>query len=358
MADNAMITHEPTQQASGMVEVAASRQAQEVQALAIMAKRFPRDETSAITRIVESCKRVKLAECAMYSYPRGGTKVTGPSIRLAETMARCWGNLDFGIVELEQRGGESDVMAYCWDLETNVRQTKVFTVKHLRHTRQGDTTLTDPRDIYEMTANQGARRLRACILGVIPGDVQDSAVEQCEKTLSGGSGEPLIDRIRKMVVAFADMGVTQEMLEGRLQHPIASCNEQDFIALRKIFVGLKDGMSAREDWFELPTATSSKKPGSKTEQMAADVKKTTKGKGKEKKKPDEPKPDPEPEKPAGPPVVPSTSKLDKRYLAEIVGATATVVGALWVEYVAGQKDALSEDDYILGTALRNHYQQG
>ena len=80
--------------------------------------------------------------------------VTGPSIRLAEVLAQNWGNLDFGIVELEQRFGESSMLAYAWDLETNTRQTKVFTVKHKRRARGADVSLTDPRDIYEMTEEE------------------------------------------------------------------------------------------------------------------------------------------------------------------------------------------------------------
>ena len=119
----------------------------------------------------------------MYEYPRGGTKVTGPSIRLAEAMAQNWGNLDYGLIELDQKAGESQVMAYAWDLETNTRQTIVFSVPHIRATKKGNVPLTDPRDIYEMVANQGARRMRSCILRVIPGDVVESAVAQCNKTL-------------------------------------------------------------------------------------------------------------------------------------------------------------------------------
>lgn len=238
-------------QSAGVIASAqASRQMAEVQSAMVIAKRFPRDETAAISRIVNSCKRIGLAEAAMYSYPRGGQQVTGPSIRLAEAMAQAWGNLDFGIVELEQRQGESVVMSYCVDLETNTRQTKVFTVKHERDKKTGNVKLTDSRDIYEMTANQGARRLRACILGVIPGDVQDTAIAQCEATIKKGSGEPLIDRVRKMVIAFSDYSVTQAMLEKRIGHKIDATNEAEFVSLRKIYTSIRDGASSREQWFE------------------------------------------------------------------------------------------------------------
>lgn len=239
----------------GVVEASQSaRQAAEVQSAMVIAKRFPRDQIAAKNRIIQACQRIKLAEASMYSYPRGGQQVTGPSIRLAEAMAQNWGNLDFGIIELDQNNGHSSVMAYCVDLETNTRQVKTFTVPHVRHTRNGSKALTDPRDIYEMVANQGARRLRSCILGIIPGDVKDSAIEQCEKTISTGSGEPLVDRVTKMVSAFADMGVTQEMMEKRLGHKIEVTNETEFVSLRKIFTSLRDGMSKREQWFEFEPA--------------------------------------------------------------------------------------------------------
>ncbi len=235
-----------------------SRQAQEVQAAMVIAKKFPRDEVESFNRIMTSCQRKSLAERAMYEFPRGGTKVTGPSIRLAEAMAQNWGNLDFGIIELEQNNGESQVMAYAWDLETNTRQTKIFNVPHVRGTKKGNIPLTDPRDIYEMVASQGARRLRACILGVIPGDVIDAAVEQCQKTLTTGNSEPLIDRVRKGIKMFEDrFSVTKEMIEKYIGCKSEAFSENDMIRLNNVFVSLKDGMSNREDFFEVPTPNSS-----------------------------------------------------------------------------------------------------
>ncbi|WP_199798712.1 hypothetical protein [Clostridium tetani] len=238
-------------------EMVTTRQAQEVQAAMIVAKKFPRDEIEAFNKILRACQRKSLAEQSMYEYPRGGMKVTGPSIRLAEALAQNWGNLDYGIIELEQKNGESQVMAYAWDLETNTRQTKIFNVPHIRSTKKGNKVLTDPRDIYEMVANQGARRLRACILGVIPGDVIDSAIEQCELTLKTNNPEPLIDRVRKMVKAFEDkFSVTKEMIEEFLGCSSEAFSENDFIRLRKVYNSVQDGMANREDYFKIKTEKS------------------------------------------------------------------------------------------------------
>ncbi len=234
-------------------EMVASRQIQEAQNQLVAAKRFPRDEIAARNRILTACQRKKLAEQAEYEYKRGTSKVTGVSIRLAEAMAQSWGNLDFGFVELEQRAGESQVMAYCWDLETNTRQTKIFAVPHIRETKKGNYPLTGSRDIYELVANQAARRVRACILGIIPGDIVEEAVEQCRKTLIDGEKLPLKDLISGVVrTAKEEYAVPQESLEKYIGCKADSFSMNDLIRLKKVFNSIKDGMTKREEVFELP----------------------------------------------------------------------------------------------------------
>src|ERR1035437_1770538 len=85
----------------GLIAVESSRAVQEVQASLVIAKRFPRDEIGATKKIINACQRPGLADVAVYDYSRGGSSVTGPSIRLAETIAQYWGNIDFGWREIE-----------------------------------------------------------------------------------------------------------------------------------------------------------------------------------------------------------------------------------------------------------------
>ena len=240
---------EATQQKTAPVEAMNTRQMQEVKGMVFMAKQYPRDENYALQRILKACERKSLAEQAIYEYPRGGTKVSGPSIRLAETIAQNWQNIDFGIVELEQQPGESSVMAYAWDLETNTRQTKIFTVPHVRATKKGNYRLTDPRDIYEMVANQGARRMRACILGIIPGDVVEAAVDECKKTQSKNLGN-LKEAIQKTIDGFAKYKVTKEMLEKFIGCNAEAFTAKDVIRLSGVYTSIKDGMSKPRDHFE------------------------------------------------------------------------------------------------------------
>lgn len=234
--------------ANATTEMMVSRQAQEVQAAMVVAKRFPRNEDTAISRILRACKRPSLASRAMYEYPRGGEKVTGPSIRLAESIAQNWGNIDFGLMELEQKNGESTVMAYCWDLETNTRETKVFTVPHIRSTRKGSVALTDPRDIYELVANQGARRLRSCILGIIPGDIVDAAVAECEKTLNAEKDLP--QRIANTVKAYEALGVPVEELERVIGCKVEAFTVQAVVRLGKMYNAISEGRSDVSQFFD------------------------------------------------------------------------------------------------------------
>lgn len=257
-------------QSTSLVEVESQRAIQEVQASMIIAKRFPRNEAAALDKILNACTRPTLAEGALYSYARGGSDVTGPSIRLAEAIAQLWGNIQFGVRELSQSNGESTVEAFAWDVESNTRQVKVFQVPHKRFTKNGSKALTDPRDIYELVANQGARRLRACILGVIPGDVIESAVQQCDVTMnSRADNSP--EAIKKMVAAFADFRVTEEMIAKRIQKRLEAINPAQMVQLKKIYASLRDGMSKPADWFEAAAAEEKAAPTElDSELMAAD----------------------------------------------------------------------------------------
>jgi hypothetical protein len=238
-----------TSQSTALVEAESQRAIGEIQASLVIAKKFPRDERRAMDRILMAATRPKLAESALYSYSRGGSDVTGPSIRLAEALAQAWGNVQFGIKELEQRDGESTVQAFAWDVEINTRREMTFQVSHTRHTKQGIKKLTDPRDIYEMVANQGARRLRACILGIIPGDVVESAVQQVEVTLNT-QAEVTPERIKTLLEKFAAFGVTKAQIEKRIQRRLDAITPALIVQLGKIYNSMKDGMSASADWFE------------------------------------------------------------------------------------------------------------
>lgn len=237
----------------GAVSIESSRAIAEAQGKLLIAKRFPRNQVEAYQNAMNACKRPSLAEKAIYSYPKGGQTVSGPSIRLAEELARCWGNIDFGIKELSQKDGESEMQAYCWDTETNTISSQTFVVPHVIDTRTGQKKLTTTRDIYENNANMAGRRLRARILAVLPPDLVEDAVRECRKTLAGKNDQPIEDRIKKMVMAFQKFGVKPETIEKRLGRPIDTMTAEDVSEFVGIFNSLKDGNSSIQDWFDVKT---------------------------------------------------------------------------------------------------------
>ena len=245
---------------AGTVAIESERAIAEAQGKLVIAKRFPRDEAVAFAKAMDSCRRPSLAGSAIYKFPRAGQSVSGPSIRLAEELARTWGNIDYGIRELSRRHGESEMEAYAWDLETNTMSSQKFTVRHIRDTKGGGKDLTDERDIYEMTANQGSRRLRARILAILPPDLVDASVEECRKTMAGHNAQPFADQVRGMTQAFVKFGVSADMIANRLGHPLDELTPDEMADLREIFASIKDGVAKVGEFFGAGAGTTTDAP--------------------------------------------------------------------------------------------------
>ncbi len=267
-----------SRQAGAVAQSDQQRTIAEVHAAMTIARMNPRDPIAAMDRILNACTRPSLADAAVYTYAKGGTDVSGPSIRLAEAMAQQWGNIKTSVRELSQQNGMSEVQTIAWDLETGYQCDKVFHVPHIRHTKKGAYPLTDPRDIYELVANQGSRRLRACILAVIPGDVTEAAVAQCEVTMRT-KADTSAEAMQKMLTAFEPFGVTKEQIEKRIQRHIDAIQPAQVVSLKKIYASLRDGMSAPGDWFDgeaegtaLAAGPKSKSKPAETTQAATETK--------------------------------------------------------------------------------------
>ena len=238
-----------------------ARAVAEVKAQVLMARQFPRDGASSVDRILKECERPTLAEAAVYSFPRGGSTITGPSIRLAEVLARNWGNCTFGYEVLERKEGWgkipgcSIIRAYAWDLETNTYVSRQFEVKHWRQTSSGGYALKEDRDIYELESNMASRRMRACILQMIPGDVTQAAVNACRKTESSGLSERMKDKnerakiVKATVAAFEKLGVHITDLEEMLHSKQDDWTADTMLKLKEILNAIKDNVSSIADYF-------------------------------------------------------------------------------------------------------------
>ncbi len=246
----------------GTVAIEASRAIAEAQSKLYIAKTFPRDEAKAINKMEEACSRMALAEKAFYKFPRAGQTIEGPTIRFAEELARCWGNIDYGIKELSQDEGKSEMQAYAWDLETNTQSVQNFTNPHKREKTDKRTRqvvmedLTSQRDIYENNANMATRRLRARILAVLPAWFVDDAIQACKATLAGEGKAPFKDRVKNLVSNYNRIGVDADMLKRYLKHDAMEMDTDEFIDLVGIFNSIKTGERKAKEWFDPENTTS------------------------------------------------------------------------------------------------------
>lgn len=227
----------------------------EIEAAISIAQARPRDERRCLDEILIACQREGIAKEATYNYSRGGTAIEAVSIRLMEVIAQKWGNIQWGFRELTRiapesgRPGRSIVEAYAWDLQTTARRSVQIVIEHFDSDRK-QPRLAKQRDIYEYVANQAQRRVRTCLENVIPRDIIEDAVRECEKTLRA-KVQINDESLSKLLAAFAEFGVTKEAIEKRVQRRLEALTPAQFVHLRKIYTGLRDGVSSPDEWFDI-----------------------------------------------------------------------------------------------------------
>jgi len=241
---------------SEATKVEQSRAVAEVKAMVIVAQQVPRNEGMCRLAMQASCAQPGLAERAFFRYSRGGTAVTGPSIHLAVDLARCWGNVKYGLKEMsrDDEAGQSEMMAYAWDLQTNSQSETTFIVPHMRDKKDGPVPLTDMRDIYENNANMGARRLREMIFRVLPPWFTEEAKDVCNKTLVSDADVSPAEKKKAMLEAYAQLGISVARLEARVGSKVSLWTPVDMAQLKVIYGSIaRREISADE---EFPTVTS------------------------------------------------------------------------------------------------------
>lgn len=268
---------------------AVAREVAQVQGQIMMAKAYPRNMDMVLAKVESACSRKTLAEHALYTYARGGTNISGPTIRLMEALASAYGNIKAGYEVVEADNEKSRIRAYAYDMETNTVIERNFDVEHVRYSNGQKKRLIDPRDIYEVIANNSSRRVRACLQQIIPGDVVDYAVGLAKKTLVNNVDTSPEARA-SLVEAFGKFGVTKIMIEAYIQRKMDAITADQLVNLRGVYASLRDGIATVTDFFD-PDA----KPIGEPEPAAPAEKKTTARKSAAKpQQKTEPVPQPEP----------------------------------------------------------------
>jgi len=219
----------------------------EVQSQVLLAKKFPRDPGKAKDKILETCKRKRFADKALYSYPRGGAQITGPSINLAREMAVQYGNILTGMMIISDDEETRTIRGIAWDIENNVRVFFDDTFKKLIYRKDRGWIKPDERDLRELTNRRGAILIRNAILHLFPSDFVDEAVETCLKTQTRS---PVSQRkIDKLVEAFARVGVSRNMLEEYAGKSLEDLSSEEYANLVNLGQAIKDGAVQRDEIF-------------------------------------------------------------------------------------------------------------
>lgn len=241
---------QPTRVGQGTA-IEQSRAVAEVYAAVMVARQAPRNVQAAVREMREVCAMPSLAEVAFFEFSRGGGPVHGTTVYLARELGRIWGNLQFGHAELrrDDEHGQSEMLAYAWDVQANSRASLIFIVPHKRDKKGGPVKLVDMRDIYENNSNAGARRLRECINTMLPKWFRDEAETLCRKTLVDGGGKPLAQRVADALSRFADLDVLEADLVRRVGRPTEEWTAATVGDLVTTYQSLKRGEVTREEAF-------------------------------------------------------------------------------------------------------------
>jgi hypothetical protein len=247
------LPNQPNRAASQGAFVEQTRAAAEVAAAVSTARTFPRDMVRAVEQMRQACAQKSLADRAFYSLPRAGGRVEGSTVHLARELARCYGNIDYGIRELsrDDENNQSEMQAWAWDQENNVRQSRSFIVPHARMKAKQREALNDLADITNNNNSAAARALREVILTVIPVWFRDEAENTAARTLAGTATElPLEQQIAEATKHFADVhNVTVGQIEKRLARPRMKWTVSDLATLRVINSELMRGEKIADEEF-------------------------------------------------------------------------------------------------------------
>lgn len=235
-----------------------SRAIAEVQAAVVVAQQVPRDMGAAEADMRDACGRLGLAQRAFYSVPNRGN---GPSVHLARELARIFGNVQYGVHELrrDDAAGMSEIQAFAWDVEKNVRSTRTFQVPHQRMKKVKGVPTRDPlvdlTDVYLNNQNIGARAVRECIFTILPAWFTDAAQDLCHRTLVEGEGKPLDVRVADMVRAFAGIGVTDQQLENKIGRKRSAWRPVDIAQMTIVYQSIQRGEVTKDDAFPVQRVT-------------------------------------------------------------------------------------------------------
>lgn len=225
-----------------------------------MAMRNPRNWDQVRLDLVKECRRPSFADnkSAYYVKPIGDG-VEGLGIRFVEVALRCMKNVLVETTMIFEDEMKEVHRVSVTDLEANitypldVRVSK--TVERSKPNADGSflsvrknsrgynvyTIVGTDDDILNKRGALISKAIRTIGLRIIPGDLCDEAEAIIKAVrLDSAAKDPDAER-RKIVDAFAEIGVDATALTTYLGHPIAQCSPAQIVKLRGIYGAIRDG---------------------------------------------------------------------------------------------------------------------
>ena len=220
----------------------------EVEAKIMLAKRFPRDEISAIAKLGGWASRFSFAKDAFYSFPRGGTNVIGPSIKLMTATASQLGNITFKFVVVDESEGSATLRGIAWDLEKNVSSEVDRRISVSVQRKVGNETqwvMPNERDKKDLYGVEGSKAVRKALENLIPSWIVEELMEQCIETVRNPPDKGKLSReqwLSRSVSSFSVYGVTPDMLCKAVDVPgVDHISNDQMVHLQGLRTRLKDG---------------------------------------------------------------------------------------------------------------------
>lgn len=231
-----------------------------VEARYVMAMRHPRNWDQVRSDILGECKRPSFADNKSVYYRKPiGQGIEGLGIRFVESAMRHMRNVLVDPIMIFEDATKEIYRVSVTDLEANITYSSDVKVTKtverskpmsdgsyvsMRMNSYNKAVYTVPAEDDDLLNKRGAlisKAVRTLGLRIIPGDIQDEAIEIIKAVrLNDAAQDPAGER-KKIVDAFGSIGVKAVDLVDYLGHAIDQCSPTEILNLRGIFGAIRDG---------------------------------------------------------------------------------------------------------------------
>jgi len=212
------------------------------------AKQYPRNLPLVLKNIEFLATQDKdTAESCFYALRRQGKTISGASVRFAEIITNCWGNLRSQARITANDGKMITAQGVCWDLENNVAYS--VEVRRRITTKEG---IAFSEDMQIVTANAACSiALRNAVFKVIPMAITTNIQNRIKDVILGKKED--FEQVRtKAVKYFMDKGITKKQILKLLdREQIEDMTRDDVFTLRGIVTAIEEGDTTLSQAFEI-----------------------------------------------------------------------------------------------------------